>query len=270
MLEENENRLDVQGKSKLPAIRFAQLIREASGKYSSPVVILIDEYDKPILDNIDSQDMAKEARDSLRDFYSSIKSNDAHIRFAFLTGVSKFSKVSIFSGINNIEDITLTPEFSTICGYTQEDLNTVFADHLQGADMEQVRLWYNGYHFLGENVYNPFDILLFLRNSKQFKNYWFESGTPTFLVKLLQKQRFFLPQLSKIKAGEELISSFDIDNINPIPLLFQAGYLTIKDVLQVGVITQYTLGFPNLEVKSAFNNSLVDLFFKEFYVKNQI
>ena len=118
--------------------------------FCNPAQPLIDESNKPILDNIDSRDMAKEARDSLRDLYSSIKSNDAHIRFAFLTGVSKFSKVSIFSGINNIEDITLTPEFSTICGYTQKDLDTVFADHLQGADMEQVRLWYDGYHFLGE------------------------------------------------------------------------------------------------------------------------
>lgn len=257
---ENEKRLGVTVKTRVPALRFAQLIRGVSKKYDCRTVILIDEYDKPILDNIDSGEMALEARDSLRDFYSSIKGNDAHIRFAFLTGVSKFSKVSIFSGINNIEDITFTPEFSTICGYTQNDLETVFETHLQGADMKQVKLWYDGYHFLGENVYNPFDILLFLRGNKQFRNYWFETGTPTFLVKLLQRQRFFLPQLDNIKAGEELLSSFDIDNITPIPLLFQTGYLTIKEVLQVGVMIQYTLGFPNLEVSAAFNNSLVDLF----------
>ncbi len=135
------------------------------------MVILIDEYDKPILNNITSLEIAQEAKDSLRNFFASIKSNDAHIRFAFLTGVTRFSKVSVFSGINNIEDITLVQEFAIICGYTQHDLETVFADHLQDVNMNEIQRWYNGYHFLGENVYNPFDILLFLRNNKQFESY---------------------------------------------------------------------------------------------------
>ncbi len=257
---ENEKRSGLSLDSPEPTIRFAQLIREVSKKNNAPVVILIDEYDKPILDNLASPEMAREARDTLRDFYSSIKGNDACIRFVFVTGVSKFSKVSVFSGINNIEDISLAPEFATVCGYTQHDLETVFTQHLQGADMDEVKRWYNGYHFLGENVYNPFDILLFLRGNKQFRSYWFETGTPSFLVKLLAQHCFFLPELDNIKAGDELLTSFDIDNISPLTLLFQSGYLTIKKVLRIGGIIQYTLGFPNLEVSAAFTNSLLNVF----------
>ncbi len=252
-------------KSQEPSLRFAQLIRDVAKKYGSQVVILIDEYDKPILDNIDSPKMRQEARDTLRDFYSSIKSNDAHIRFAFLTGVSKFSKVSVFSGINNIEDISLAPQFATVCGYTQNDLETVFANHLEGADMEKVKEWYDGYYFLGDHVYNPFDILLFLRGAKQFKSYWFESGTPSFLVKLLGQQRFFMPNLNSLKAGEELLSSFDIENISPVTLLFQTGYLTIKEIRRRGTFVSYILGFPNLEVSAAFSNSLLSLFANTSY-----
>ncbi len=205
--------------------------------------------------------MRREAKDTLRDFYSSIKSNDEYIRFAFLTGVTKFSKVSVFSGINNIiVDISLEEPYGGICGYTQHDLETVFAKHLEDANMEKVKKWYNGYHFMGEHVYNPFDILLFISKGKIFKNYWFETGTPSFLIKLLGQKHFFLPQLSSLKAGDELLSSFDIDNISPITLLFQSGYLTIKDVSQEGDMTEYTLGFPNLEVSRAFTTSLLDIF----------
>ncbi len=260
LLKDNETRLCVKGQSHSPSNRFDFLIKETWRHYKKQVVILIDEYDKPILDNIDQPEMASLARETLKAFYSVIKDNDAHIRFAFLTGVTKFSKVSVFSGINNIEDISLTPEFATICGYTQHDLETVFATHLQGVDMAEVKRWYDGYHFMGDHVYNPFDILLFLRGNKQFKSYWFETATPTFLVKILKQQRFFLPQLTNTKVGEELLTAFDMDNISAVTLLFQSGYLTIKDVLQSGVITQYTLGFPNLEVSVAFTNSLVDLF----------
>ncbi len=260
LLEHNEKQLGVSGQEDFPANRFDRLIREVFQRYQKQVVILIDEYDKPILDNIEQPDIREEAREELKAFYAVIKDNDEYIRFAFLTGVSKFSKVSVFSGINNIEDISLAPQFATVCGYTQNDLETVFANHLQGADMEKVKEWYDGYYFLGDHVYNPFDILLFLRNGNQFKNYWFESGTPSFLVKLLGQQHFFMPNLNSLKAGEELLSSFDIENISPVTLLFQTGYLTIKKVSQEGILTGYTLGFPNLEVSTAFSNSLLDLF----------
>ncbi len=268
-LRDNEKRLGVHCDISVVSARFARIIKIVYEKYKQPVVILIDEYDKPILDNIDQPEMATFARETLKALYSVIKNNDAHIRFAFLTGVTKFSRVSVFSGLNNIENITLAPEFATICGYTQNDLETVFAEHLQGADMEQVKRWYNGYNFLGDHVYNPFDILLFLRGNKQFKSYWFETATPTFLIKLLKKQRFFLPNLNNIKAGEELLTSFDIDKIDPVTLLFQAGYLTIKEVCKRGIFVSYILGFPNLEVSAAFTSSLLDLF-SETFRRNEI
>ncbi len=260
LLENNEEQLGIPCRELSPVNRFDRLIREAHKLYQEQVVVLIDEYDKPILDNIDQLEIASEAREELKAFYSVIKRNDEYIRFAFLTGVTKFSKVSVFSGINNIEDISLAPAFATICGYTQHDLETVFAKHLEGADMEQVKRWYDGYYFMGDHVYNPFDILLFLRNNMEFKNYWFETGTPSFLIKVLQQQRFFLPDLDKVVAGEELLMSFDVDNISPITLLFQAGYLTIKEVCSGEEGTEYTLGFPNLEVSRAFTNSLLDIF----------
>ncbi|PIE59207.1 MAG: hypothetical protein CSA32_05165 [Desulfobulbus propionicus] len=172
----------------------------------------------------------------------------------------KFSQVSVFSGINNIEDITLAPEFATICGYTQHDLETVFAEHFEGADMGKVKQWYDGYNFMGAHVYNPFDILLFLRSNKQFESYWFETATPTFLTKLLKEKQFFLPDLNSIKAGKELLTSFDINRISPVTLLFQSGYLTIKEISQEEGMTEYTLGFPNVEVSMAFTNSLLDIF----------
>ena len=139
---------------------FANLIRAAEAKTGQKVVILIDEYDKPILDNLTKPELAKAMRDELRNLYSVIKDLDASIRFVFLTGVSKFSKVSLFSGLNNLRDITLSAEYSAICGYTDHDINTVFAPELVGLDREQIREWYNGYNWLGESVYNPFDVLL--------------------------------------------------------------------------------------------------------------
>ncbi len=259
-LRDNEKRLDISCQIEAAAARFSRLIKTVHETYGQPVVILIDEYDKPILDNIDQPEMAACARETLKAFYSVIKDNDAHIRFAFLTGVTKFSRVSVFSGLNNIEDITLVPEFATVCGYTQHDLETVFAEHLEGADMGKVKQWYDGYNFMGTHVYNPFDILLFLRGNKHFESYWFETVTPTFLVKLLKEKQFFLPDLNSIKAGKELLSSFDIDRISPVTLLFQSGYLTIKEAFLDGVMTEYTLGFPNLEVFAAFTNSLLDIF----------
>ena len=260
ILRENEKHLGITCTAASSDVWFDELIRNAAQKFAQPVTILIDEYDKPILDNIDQPEMAAQAREELKGLYSVIKGNDAHIRFAFLTGVTKFSKVSVFSGINNIEDISLASEFATICGYTQHDLETVFAEHLEGTDMDEVKLWYDGYSFMGDHVYNPFDILLFLDNEQTFKNYWFETGIPTFLVKMLKQHGFFLPSLNSIKVGEELLTSFDIDNISLVTLLFQAGYLTIKKAFLDGVMTEYTLGFPNLEVSAAFTNSLLDIF----------
>ena len=233
---------------------FRELMEKASERYGRRVVVLVDEYDKFIVDNLDQPEVAAQGREVLKDLYTTIKDSDEYVRFAFLTGVSKFSKVSVFSGLNNLRDITLDARFATICGYTQNDLETTFAEHVKGADMDQVRLWYNGYNFLGESVYNPFDILLFIDSGFVFKNHWFATGTPTFLIKLLQKQNYFVPNLENLRVSESLIDSYDVENIQLEPILFQTGYLTIKEQIRAGAITMYTLCFPNLETRYAFND----------------
>ena len=236
---------------------FIEMIHNLNKKFNLKVVVLIDEYDKPLLDNIERPEMIAEIRDGLKNFYSVLKEQDANLQFVFLTGVSKFSKVNIFSGINNLNDITLDEKFASVCGYTHNDLQTSFSEHLAGVDWDELKKWYNGYNFLGEKVYNPFDILLFIQKGKVFRNYWFETGTPTFLIKLFQKNEYFLPELDNIVVGEEILSSFEIDKIEPVTLLFQTGYLTIKNVfVEMGEIL-YKLTYPNIEVKRSFNKYLI-------------
>ena len=234
---------------------FGELIRQAHGATGQRVVVLVDEYDKPILDNLSDRDTARAMRDGLRNLYSVIKDNDAHIRFAFLTGVSKFSKVSIFSGLNNLKDITVDARYSALCGYTEEDVDTVFAPELDGLDRAQIRAWYNGYNWTGEAVYNPFDLLL-LFDAREFRTWWFETGTPTFLVELLTERGFFTPRLAHLRADEALLSAFDVDHLTPEALLWQTGYLTFNGSRRLGARLEYTLGYPNLEVESALNDSL--------------
>ncbi|MBS7351073.1 MAG: PD-(D/E)XK nuclease domain-containing protein, partial [Comamonas sp.] len=163
----------------------------------------------------------------------------------------------LFSGLNNLENITIAPAYSAICGYTAHDVDTVFAPELVGLDREEIRRWYNGYNWLGEAVYNPFDLLLLFRN-RQFRPWWFETGTPTFLIRLLASRGFFTPQLGALRTGAELISSFDVDNITNEALLFQTGYLTIEHV-RPSVLGEdvFTLGYPNLEVQTSLNASLL-------------
>ncbi|MCD6291830.1 MAG: ATP-binding protein [Deltaproteobacteria bacterium] len=259
ILEQNQRRLGITcNKPDDLGHCFKQLIFEAYEKYGQKVVILVDEYDKLILDNLDQVEVAQEGREILKDLYTTIKDSDEYIKFAFLTGVSKFAKVSIFSGLNNLKDITLDKRYATICGYTHHDLETVFAAHLKAVDMEKVRLWYNGYNFLGEPVYNPFDILLFIDNDYVFDSYWFSTGTPTFLIKLIQKHNYFIPKLKNLRAGSRLIDSFDIENIELEPILFQAGYLSIKKVTELDFGGfEYTLDVPNKEVAIALNDTII-------------
>ncbi|MGP1445707.1 PD-(D/E)XK nuclease domain-containing protein, partial [Treponema sp.] len=185
-----------------------------------------------------------------------IKYNDEYIKFAFLTGVSKFSKVSIFSGLNNIEDISLYPQYGNICGYTQADLETSFQPYLAGADMEKVKRWYDGYNFLKDNVYNPFDILKFCANGHLYKNYWFETGSPSFLINLIKEKNYYVPQLENIVIGEEQLGAFDIEKINFEVLLYQSGYLTIDRTFSIGSRIMYELKIPNLEVKASLSDRI--------------
>ena len=235
---------------------FSQLIRQAHRSTGERVVVLVDEYDKPILDNLTQPEAGKAIRDGLRNLYSVIKELDAHIRFAMLTGVSKFSKVSLFSGLNNLNDITVGQKYSALCGYTDRDIDTVFAAELEGLDREQIRDWYNGYNWTGEAVYNPFDILL-LFEKRQFKPYWFETGTPTFLIELLSSRQTWLPDLGQLESDAELLSSFDVNNIATEALMFQTGYLTIEEENNDFGEYWYRLRYPNREVYQSLSNSLL-------------
>ena len=243
---------------------FEQLIYRAQVEHGRPVVLLIDEYDKPMIDNIDNPKLAKQMRDELRGFYSIIKAADEHLRFAMLTGVSKFAKVSIFSGLNNLKDISLNRQYGSICGYTDDDLNEVFSEHLLGVDREQLRHWYNGYNFLGEKpVYNPYDILNFIdeRQSSgelQFENHWFETGTPTFVVDLLARDQLPATKLEpQIVIGRKILDSCPIDKIETTTVLFQSGYLTIDSVDRSDpYAVSYKLVCPNHSVRSALQDSL--------------
>ncbi len=238
---------------------FSELIRKANEKYNQKVVVLIDEYDKPILDNITDTQVAKEIRDGLVNFYSVIKGSDEFLRFAFLTGVSKFTKTSIFGGLNNITDISMHPDFGDICGYSQTDVETTFEPYLKEVDMAKLKKWYNGYNFLGSDMYNPFDILQFISHDKLYKNYWFETGTPTFLMNLIKEKNYFLPNLANLKVGEQLLNSFDIENIDLEVVLYQAGYLTIdKQVEKRRGGFEYHLKVPNLEVKMSLSDYIID------------
>ncbi|WP_084609394.1 ATP-binding protein [Sulfurihydrogenibium subterraneum] len=235
---------------------FRKLILKLYQEYKTQVVVLVDEYDKPILDNIENTEKAIEIRDILKDFYSVLKTAEPYLKFVFLTGVSRFSKVSIFSGLNQLNDITIDSRFSTICGYTQSELETVFAEQLEGVNLEELKYWYNGYNWLGDKVYNPFDILLFF-DKREFRPFWFETGTPTFLIKLLKQNKYYLPKIEELEVGEELLSNLDIDYIYPENLLFQSGYLTIKETQQLLGKWYYKLTYPNFEVKTSFNDAFL-------------
>lgn len=238
---------------KLLERKLIELIEKLFEKHKEKVVVLVDEYDKPILDRIEDKEEAIKIREVLKNFYSVLKPLDVYLKFVFLTGVSKFSKVSLFSGLNQLNDITIDERYSSICGYTQEELEEVFAEELKGEDLEAIRCWYNGYSWLGESVYNPFDILLYLQK-KKFHPYWFETGTPNFLIKLLVQKRFYMPNLTELVASENLIGSFDVDAIEPENLLFQTGYLTIKRYKQSNRGLRYYLGYPNKEVQISLND----------------
>jgi hypothetical protein len=249
--------------------RFGELIEELNRVTGSKIVVLIDEYDKPIIDHLEDLDKARENREVLREFYGVLKSADAFLELVFVTGVSKLAMGSIFSGLNNLQDITLDSRFSTIAGITQEELENYFGEHLsklmekEGRDrkdlLELVRNWYNGYSWDGEKrIYNPFSVLNLL-SSMKFSNYWFATGTPTFLIKLIKEMETEITDFENKQIAEIVLDSFDIDHMNLFAVLFQTGYLTVTEVKNEDGFTQYTLNYPNLEVKTSFLTSACNL-----------
>jgi hypothetical protein len=227
--------------------------------HQGQVVILIDEYDKPIIDYLEygNLDTATTHRNTLKTFYSVLKDASPIIRFLFITGVSKFSKVSIFSDLNHLDDLTLHPDFSTLTGYTQPELELYFDDYIQAAQkklkisretlLDMMRLWYNGFSWDGDNkVYNPFGTLNFL-NQKRFHNFWFSTGTPTFLLEQMKKSNRFAVENTTVTS--DTLDKFDVDTVGIIALLFQTGYLTVKHIDPLS--DEITLDYPNKEVRES-------------------
>jgi hypothetical protein len=251
---------------RLPEDKFKRLIERLSEK--NPVVVLIDEYDKPILDHLKNITNAGKQQDFLKSFYDVIKGMDDFLHIVFITGVSKFSKTSIFSGINNLDDISIKPEAAQLLGYTYDEIIHYFKNDIsrftqnKGIDessfLEQLRVWYNGYRFseVDVRVYNPFSVLYALKDQK-FNNYWFESGTPSFLVHLLKNQYASLKEATEFEISPSSLETFDIGNIPLVPLLFQTGYLTFTDYDQK--TNKFKLGYPNFEVEEAFGKFLVPM-----------
>lgn len=252
-----------------PSDYLSDLIQQLVLTSSQKVVVLIDEYDKALVDNIDHLETAKRNREILRNFYTILKAHDEHLRFIFLTGVTNFSKVSVFSGLNNLNDLTMRNEFSSLLGYTQLELESYFSKDISELSQEmgysekecyaQIKLWYNGYQFSdkGELVFNPFSVLQLLQERK-FAAHWFETGTPTFLIKLIQKREFDLIHLEQYEIPSGDFSTFEIEDLPTLPLLYQTGYLTIKTVdPKLGT---YRLGFPNKEVGQSFSTSILRYF----------
>ncbi|MBA3954616.1 ATP-binding protein [Candidatus Dependentiae bacterium] len=248
--------------------KFTSLVEQLAK--INKIVILVDEYDYPIINNIAKSDVALECRNILRDFFGVIKDLDAHIHFVFITGVSKFSKTSIFSGLNNLEDITLYPQADTLLGYTFEEVSTYFNFYIKKIAVQkkktsveilsELKHWYNGYQFSEEQqhkIYNPYSVLLFL-GSGRFLNYWFETGTPSFLLNLIKNKQFSVTQLDFIELGFNELGTIEIEDIPIATLLFQTGYLTIKSYNSE--TENYKLGFPNFEVESSFLKHLLKLF----------
>lgn len=247
-------------------LRFMGLIERIAEKEGHPVVILVDEYDKPMLQAINNDKLQNEFRATLKAFYSVLKTQDKHIRFAFLTGVTKFGKVSVFSDLNNLTDISMDARYQTICGITEEEMHADFREGMEnlseryGISLDEtcirLRKRYDGYHFVeyGEGLYNPFSLLNTFSTSK-FGSYWFETGTPTFLVHLLQRDNFYLPDLTEQEVDSDLLNSIDSMSKSPIPIIYQSGYLTIKGYDDEFHL--YKLGFPNEEVEEGFTKYLL-------------
>lgn len=262
-----------------PVNRFRFLLEALYEKTGKGVVILIDEYDNPITSHLSDVKLAERNRDYFRNIYQIIKSKSKFIHFVFITGISKFAKMSIFSAISQMKDISLVPKFNDIVGFTEQELKDNLSGHLQKfgeannmketAVMEHITKWYDGYNWSGEeHLFNPYAILNVLAD-QQIKPYWFETGTPTFLIHLILKDQSFkledgpiLQQIEELTAAPETFDSYDLENIDITAALFQSGYLTIKKVKTRRGLINYHLGFPNYEVRHAFNAHLLKILIK--------
>ncbi|KLO21565.1 ATPase AAA [Marinitoga sp. 1197] len=249
---------------------FDDLIIELSKK--GKVVILVDEYEKPILDNINNKEMAEKYRNVLRNFYVTIKSKDEYIKFVFITGITKFTKTGVFSALNNLNDISLDTDYSQMFGYTQNELEEYFKDYIEQTAkrfnitkeqlLKEMKKYYNGFSFDGEHyVYNPFSILKFFQK-KKFQNYWFESGSPSFLSKYIEDKKITYEDLVKNTVSSDDFTTREIEDANANIFFTQAGYLTFKGKEMYGFEEEYILDYPNLEVKDSFSRLILESNYK--------
>ena len=250
------------------SLRFAGIIRRAHELTGQRVVILVDEYDKPMLQAINNEELQREFRNTLKPFYGALKTMDGDIKFALLTGVTKFGKASVFSDLNNLNDISMDKQYVSLCGMTEEEIHRYFEDDLRrlatAQDMTyeetctRLKEAYDGYHFRqnSEGIYNPFSVLNTFAK-QEFGSYWFETGTPTYLVELLKQNHYNLEQMSHEETNSEVLNSIYADE-SPIPVIYQSGYLTIKDY--DGEFGNYILGFPNREVEEGFIKFLMPFY----------
>lgn len=264
-----ENRYGREESEVTLPLRFKGVIRRAFEQSGQRVVILVDEYDKPLLQAIGNESLQAEYRATLKAFYSVLKTQDRYIRFGFLTGVTKFVQVSVFSDLNNLFDLSMDDRYQTLCGMTEEEIHANFDDTLHRLAehnrlsyeeaCRKLRLRYDGYHFVenGVGIYNPFSLLSTLATLK-FGSYWFETGTPSYLVELLKQDHYLLPNLTEEQVSADFLNSIDSVSKNPIPVIYQSGYLTIKDYDERFQI--YSLGFPNQEVEEGFTRYLVPFY----------
>ncbi|MCI0692959.1 ATP-binding protein [candidate division KSB1 bacterium] len=275
-LKEIAQQYQINLSSQLLPESFKEVIIGLSRYSGARVVILVDEYDKPLISHLGkgkaALEIAKQNREVLREFYGVLKEGNVNeaLKFVFITGISKFTRVSIFSELNNLNDLTMHPAYAALVGYTQEELETSFKDFIQTlsknknesyqAVLDKLKLWYNGYRFTDEDslVYNPYSILHVLQR-ETFENYWFETGTPAFLVDLIKEKKYPIPDIENLQLQGMSFSTYDLDHLELEPLLFQSGYVTIHGFDGV----RYRLGYPNQEVKTSFLSflykSLVDI-----------
>jgi len=251
------------------SLRFAGIIERACKQAGQRVVILVDEYDKPMLQAISNEKLQKQFRDTLKPFYGALKTMDGYIKFAFLTGVTKFGKVSVFSDLNNLDDISMRKDYVEICGVSDQELHENLDIELhefaetQGLSYDKLctklKEYYDGYHFTHNSIgiYNPFSLLNAFKY-KEFGSYWFETGTPTYLVKLLKKHHYDLERMAHEETDAQVLNSIDSESTNPIPVIYQSGYLTIKGYDERFGI--YRLGFPNREVEEGFIRFLLPFY----------
>ena len=250
-----EDEAEIAPDSIEPSFRLRRLLKELHERTGQRVAILVDEYEKPVLDNLDTPETARAIRDYLFGFYATIKSSDADICFSLVAGVHKFPLAGPFSGLNNLMDLTLDPRYAAICGFTDADLDAVFAPELPGLDRDEIRAWYSGYNWSGdEKVYNPFDILR-LFDKREFGARRFETDTPAFLVEALLGVR--AADLEDMMANpSSLLSTFDVEHMTTEALLFQAGYITITEERKLGHSLFFGLGCPNRAARKRLDRAL--------------